>query len=257
MVRFFALSVGLVCISGVMGCGGDSSSSSDSGGACSALKIAGGEECSVRPLSVALVATNFGYCTGTFITSRHVLTAAHCIPPRGQQILVVTKGFSTQTTRAVKHPLFTSFGISPYDVAIVTIGEDAPVSPAPIELSIDVESGDKVAVYGYGLDQEGNDVIQRVEEGGISLKATFLDVESVSDDSVKTLSDGSGDTCTGDSGGPLVRKGSNGEFGVVAIVRAGPNVCVADIGIASDNSNIQAPIIRDFVLAEAPGARLN
>jgi secreted trypsin-like serine protease len=240
-------------VSGVVGCSGGGGSNDD---ACTTLRIAGGQECSEPPPAVAIVASKTGYCSGTFITSRDVLTAAHCIPASGQEMAVVISGFSAKTTKARKHPLYSSFGFSPYDVAVVTIGEDAPVSPVPIEASVDVREGDTVVLYGFGLDQDGQDVVQRVKAGGEALKATHLDVHGVSSNSVETVSAG-GDSCSGDSGGPLLLKGSNGQYGIVAVVRAGPNICEADSGYPSDNTNLQFDSVRDFVLDAAPRAQLN
>jgi len=237
----------------LFGCSGGGGSNDD---ACLALKIAGGQECSTPPPAVAVVATKSGYCSGTFITNRDVLTAAHCMPSPGEELAVVIGGFSARTTRARIHPLFSSIGFSPYDVAVVTIGEDAPVTPVPINASVDVKEGDTVVLYGFGLDQNGRDVVDRVKKGGEALKATFLDVDKVSSDSIDTMSAG-GDSCSGDSGGPLLFKGSNGQYGVVAVVRAGPNFCKADSGFASDNTNLQFDEVREFVLRAAPRAQVN
>ncbi len=240
---------------GAFGCGGGGSS--DSQDPCTALKIAGGEECEERPLEVAVVATNFGYCTGTFITQRHVLTAAHCIPASGQEIVVATKGFSAKTTTARVHPMYRASTFSPYDVAIVTINTDAPVGPAKIELSKTPQKGDTAVAYGYGLDQDGQDVIQRVKDGGQALKATDIEIDSVSDASIDTISNGDGDTCSGDSGGPIVFEGGDQAYGIVAIVRSGPNTCVPNVGLPGQNTNLQAQSILDFVTSAAPGVQFN
>jgi secreted trypsin-like serine protease len=121
-------------------------------------------------------------------------------------------------------------------------------------MSRDTSIGDKVVVYGFGLDEDSNDVVERVDAGDAPLKATSLDVTSVSDLSVETTSDGSGDTCMGDSGGSLLAKSNDGRQGIVGIVRAGPASCVVDSGLASDNTNTQVQSIFDFIIGIAKGA---
>jgi secreted trypsin-like serine protease len=241
--------LGLIVIAG---CGGNSKDDP-----CTSLKIAGGNECEVRPLSVAVVVSNVGYCSGLFITKRHILTAAHCIPSDGSELTVATRGFSERTRRAVRHPGYSSAGLSPNDAAIITIANDAPVSPVPLMQSKSVEAGDLLVAYGYGLDENGDDVVQRVERGGLPLKATYLDVFDVNNESVRTISDGGGDTCRGDSGGPLVIRGEDEEFGVVAVVSFGPNTCVPDNGLPSDNTNLQTSTVSDFIVQNAPGVEMN
>ena len=76
-------------------------------------------------------------------------------------------------------------------------------------------------------------------------------------ESIRTISDGGGDTCQGDSGGPVVAKGLEDSYGLVAIVRSGPNTCEPDVGIASDNTNIQTDSVRDFVVGIVGSVGLN
>lgn len=256
MLRGCYVLVAVIGVVGVAACGGGGGSSS-SDGPCEALRIAGGEGCENPPPPIALLFTNSGYCSGAFITKRHVLTAAHCIPPRGSEIAVIIPGNSFKASKSVKHPSYSSFGVSPFDVAIVTIGTDAPVTPVPLKLSEDVNAGDSLVVYGFGYDEDQQSVLERAQKGESSLKATTLDVQSASPESIDTISDGSGDTCSGDSGGPLLQTGADGRYGVVAVVRAGPDLCVANSGLPSSNTNIQAAAIREFVLSRAPGVELN
>lgn len=243
----------VVGVLALAGCGGGNDSDP-----CYSLKVAGGNQCERRPLAVAALVAENKLCTGTFITTQHVLTAAHCMPSRGQAVNVITQGYSQSTTRFYVHPEYQSGALSPYDVAIVELAQAAPVTPAPLVASQEVQSGDKLIAYGYGLDEFGSAAPARVEKGESPLKATYLDAFSVDSQYVKTISDGGGDTCGGDSGGPILFEPDNSdEFGVVAVVSFGPNICVADSGLPSANANLQSATVRDFILRYAPSVGLN
>ena len=126
----------------------------------------------------------------------------------------------------------------------------------PINTSRKVSVGDTVVTYGFGLDQNDETFVGRIERGEAPLKGTTLEVDRVSDFSVDSISDGSGDTCQGDSGGSLLLDGTNGQPGIVAIVRAGPAVCQPE-GAPSDNTNLQAASVLNFVKSVAPRATFN
>jgi hypothetical protein len=260
MVIFMQNRFGALLLSAVVlllqACGGGGGGSDEPAQSpCSSLKIAGGEECNARPAAVTVVLNNRGYCSGVYITPRHVLTAAHCIPA-GSRIVVASQGFSADAVRTAIHPLYDGSIDSPFDVAVVTIGSSAPITPVPIKLSSAVQRGDSLVVYGYGLDEDKRDIIARVRDGGAALKATFLSVAYVDPGTIGTFSNG-GDTCRGDSGASLLFKGANGQLGAVAIVRAGPDICEIDSDFSSQNSNIQAQAVVDFILSVAPGAGVN
>lgn len=252
------LVVGLVlsCSSVIAGCGGDSSNGGDSS-VCSTLKIAGGSECFDAPKSMVVVRTSAGYCSGTFITPRHVLTAAHCFE-LGTSSVSIQSSYFYYTAASVRiHPQFNaSLASDEHDVAVVALSQDAPVAPVPINVSRPVQKGDSVVTYGFGLNESREDVYTRLENGDAPLKATSLDVIGVSAFSIDSISDGSGDTCQGDSGGSLLLDGQGGQPGVVAIVRAGPVACKKQ-GDPSDNTNLQNASVLNFVKGAAPGVRLN
>lgn len=242
-------------LAAVAACGGGDDGAVSTAGSCSALKIAGGEECSPAPAAVAIVATNRGYCSGVYITTRQVLTAAHCFPAGVDRVVIGSRGFSNDAVRVNIHPAYDGRVDSPFDIAVVTLPIDAPISPVPLLLSRGIERGDRVVVYGYGFDEKRQDIVERVDNGGAALKATYLDVSRVDPGTVETISAG-GDTCKGDSGGSLLLQGNGGVYGITAIVRAGPDICEPDSGLASQNSNTQSQSAVDFILRVAPGTKV-
>jgi hypothetical protein len=124
--------------------------------------------------------------------------------------------------------------------------------------SQDVDRGDKLVSYGYGLDEFGEAGPTRVQKGESPLKATYLDSFSVDNEFIRTISDGGGDTCSGDSGGPILLEPDNSdEFGVVAVVSFGPNICAVDSGLPSANTSLQSASAREFIVKHAPMTRFN
>jgi hypothetical protein len=235
------------------GCGGGNDSDP-----CYSLKVAGGNLCQTLPTSVAVLIADNKLCTGTFITARHVITAAHCMPRRGGEVRVAVQGFSRTSKRFAIHPSYRQGGLSPYDVAIVQLDVDANVTPAPLVGSQEVERGDTLIAYGYGLDELGNALPERIEQRESPLKATYLEANAVNEDFIQTVSDGGGDTCQGDSGGPvLLEPDGSDEFGLVAVTSFGPNICAVDSGLPSGNTNLQSESVREFIVKNAPNVRFN
>lgn len=249
----FALAV---MISGLCAaCGGGGGS--DDPSPCSVLKIAGGQGCGSPPNALVIVSLDSGgYCSGTFITTRQVLTAAHCA--YGESGLSVEgPNFGARVQRAVIHPRFNPSAPSDeFDVAVLTINGTAPVSPVPLEGSVAVTAGEQVVAYGFGLDQDDDGWYQRYLNGEDVLKATYLDVPAVSNYSLNTISDGSGDTCAGDSGGPLLFPNAAGTYGIVGLTRYGPSNCVEYQDVQSENTNVQNPEVLSFILRSAPGTQV-
>ena len=249
----------------LVGCGGGGEGSSS---ACSALKINGGESCDGGVPSVAYLemvnGANVSTCTGTLISQTAVLTAAHCVAGRPEQIGIAVPGYVRAITQYFIHPSYRG-DKGGLDLAILKFADPIPVGPTPLLVSSGSPNpGDELVAYGYGRDQEGQGAGERVSAGEAPLKATYLSFYGASNgDFYETISTGSGNLCKGDSGGPILAKNQNGEWGIIAVTSNSPAIsetvmCVPTKGgTLSYVSSVQSNLAMAFILAHVPDAALN
>lgn len=248
----------------LVGC--TSGGGNDSDGSCSTLgtKITNGEECSrssSNPVVLIILTAGDdqvqGLCTGTLITNRDILTAAHCMPD-GVGFLVNINGNLFPATAAIPHPKYDGAVPSQYDAGILRLAAPQVIEPAALLLSRSPEIGDKVTAYGYGVDEDGESA---VEKGDESLRAGRMRISGVQGGTLvaefKEADESNTSICFGDSGGPAVLE-KDGAVGIVGINNAG-----LFAGGGGQCTFVQAAFftdiqnVIDFVLKHVPDARVS
>lgn len=220
MIRKSALALLFCLLCGCAGGGGDSGGD-PSNDACALLglpslstRIINGAACgNLNDSPVVRVVTVDGsqrirtFCSGTMITSRDVLTAAHCFARRSSDTFISYGPDSEETLVGADsvyiHPGYTALNVENSestfnDIAVIHLAHSVPLPALPILTSRAVRQGSLVAVYGYGSDENG-------VFDGIDLESGEMLVDAVTENHIIARFEGEGsNTCQGDSGGPLV-----------------------------------------------------
>lgn len=214
-------------------------------------RVINGNTCSTAntPVVKLLVLESGGsrvsLCSGTVISNRAIVTAAHCF--EGASDVAVESSNSTLTGNSFSvHP---NFSINDpdglFDVAVIVTRENIGVASSPLLIGSNVSSGSLGVLAGFGQDENGNDGV---------LKAGSTTISSVADLFFETSFDGSGsNSCSGDSGGPfLIERGS--EFAVAGIISSG---IVPSCGAGDETryTKVSNSSIMSFIFDNAPGAR--
>lgn len=221
-VAGFAVVCSLAVLSGCAATGGKTGSDGDGR---RGTPIVNGQETSDYPEAGVLLQQGQAFCTGTLIAPRSVLTAGHCV--EGQDPSQFSFGIGASQDQldtelsvvgAVQHPQFDMQQLV-NDVAVVTLGEDAPIAPMPMNPSMDQSwIGKPVTLVGYGVDDGPSQ-----SNAGIKRMVTVT-IDQVDPTTLHYTTQQGQTACNGDSGGPAFSD-EGGQLVVAGITSYGDQNC--------------------------------
>ncbi|KAK9510635.1 hypothetical protein O3M35_005376 [Rhynocoris fuscipes] len=225
-------------------------------------RIVNGKEAGVNefPFMALIIEkkTRFPFCGGSIITTRHVLTAAHCSHPYPENSLSVIVGehdirtwTETKATKIIhvekikNHPDYDNVTAT-HDIAILYLEEDVPLSDQVGRICMPTPQkpmNSWIKVMGWGLlkDEDlggkASPVLHKVNLKVIDLDIckTIYGIDSSKNRQICTYNNQK-DSCQGDSGGPLVTVDKSTRlFYQVAVVSFGLKCASTDPGV---NTNV-------------------
>jgi hypothetical protein len=187
--------------------------------------IVGGSATSSLPAVGALIRFGSTHCTGTLISARRVVTAAHCLQGVSASSLRFAIGpnaaqpeFSLAVASVTAHPQYNSSQLT-NDIGYVDLAENAPVAPMRVLTSMDSSFvGQEFVFVGYGVSNGFS------QTGAGTKRFVNMAISQVMAKQFRYQVPNK-NTCNGDSGGPAFAQ-VNGELFVAGVTSYGDANCV-------------------------------
>lgn len=231
----FSVRFWLICVAGLMaGFGCSTIDNQTSPVANVGQGIVGGEAETGYPAVGAFVMADDQFCTGTLVSARIVVTAAHCLEMQGTMGVFFDNdlrsrdvGDSVPVESIHPHPDYNPITLE-NDIGVAVLSRAAPVDPIALQVDPLTESwiGTELLFVGYGVTRawgRDNHLKRSVQIPISDIGDTYIWIE-----------DASRNTCSGDSGGPALHIADDGVRLIAVTSWGDPNCSIFGVSTRVD-----------------------